>query len=907
MSVDESNLATGTAVNLAATVVTSSFAGAFTAVAGADGGATAYGLHIDTAATGLIDSVSNTAVTLVMNGTTVEGRDGLNDLVFTLTVNSTTGLVTFTDLRAVHQDGLTTTPNDSLTLSSGLVSVVATVTDKDGDQATASVDVGSHITILDDGPKAGFTLGTTTVSIDESAGIQQNDQSTAVPLLFAGVVGTPIQWAQSSTSVVATDTSIGGADGKASVAYSLTNNAGGAFNGIDSGFKATATGNEIFLFTEGNLIVGRELNSTGAVAFAFALDATNKLDVVQYEALRQDSATGTPDDFKALSGLVYVTQTVTDGDSDKASLTSGSALTVNFYDDGTTVITTDVALLLNTAGKTFTGSLDVIDGNVDNNYGADGGDTHFSSSLNGFNSGLTSGTHAIIYALSNSGHTLTGFVDANANGIFDVGDTSVFTANLNLVAGAGLDTYTIAMQGTIDGGSQTLTFTANNGYNFVGGNGAWVGFTNSTTHTDLLVTPLSVSGGGIVTSNGTVNGTANALGANNTTIGSGEGVRLDFITSLVGSPTSGGHYEVLANENETFTQHYNINGALVTFSLNNGSSTADFYAYVDATTDTNSAGPSVVANEGTLDSVTGVVIKDSTGSTEFDLSGHNVNQIYNVIVGTHTYTVDFVEVAGIVHAEVGGILDGTSVATFGTTDFSALQVTWAAGSVFQLSNFGAVGITPGLPVSLNLPVDVVDGDGDTTHSTIGMYLLPSSPTTADHSADLSGVSHAYGVTTTQPDVFGSLFDDTITGDSANNILFGNAGNDTLYGGAGNDVLIGGSGHNTLTGGTGNDTFFIDPTALSQVSAPDLIADYTNGGVNGDTIDLTHLFTVATGNTVTNYVHETATGLLQVDVNGTASNWVTVAHVTTNGVAAAAPATVNILYHDDANTNHTVVV
>ena len=69
---------------------------------------------------------------------------------------------------------------------------------------------------------------------------------------------------QSAGSVIGTDTSNGGADGTKSVTYALTNAAGGNFTGQDSGLIATLTGNHIFLYTEGNLIVGRE--GTGAVA-----------------------------------------------------------------------------------------------------------------------------------------------------------------------------------------------------------------------------------------------------------------------------------------------------------------------------------------------------------------------------------------------------------------------------------------------------------------------------------------------------------------------------------------------------------------------------------------------------------------------------------------------------------------
>lgn len=55
-------------------------------------------------------------------------------------------------------------------------------------------------------------------------------------------------------------------------------------------------------------------------------------------------------------------------------------------------------------------------------------------------------------------------------------------------------------------------------------------------------------------------------------------------------------------------------------------------------------------------------------------------------------------------------------------------------------------------------------------------------------------------------VFGSNFDDVISGDTGNNTLFGNEGNDTLIGGSGNDSLLGEEGNDNLIGGSGNDVF-----------------------------------------------------------------------------------------------------
>lgn len=56
-------------------------------------------------------------------------------------------------------------------------------------------------------------------------------------------------------------------------------------------------------------------------------------------------------------------------------------------------------------------------------------------------------------------------------------------------------------------------------------------------------------------------------------------------------------------------------------------------------------------------------------------------------------------------------------------------------------------------------------------------------------------------------VFGSDFNDQITGDAANNRLEGRDGNDTLNGEGGNDRLLGGDGNDTINGGDGVDTIF----------------------------------------------------------------------------------------------------
>jgi Ca2+-binding RTX toxin-like protein len=91
--------------------------------------------------------------------------------------------------------------------------------------------------------------------------------------------------------------------------------------------------------------------------------------------------------------------------------------------------------------------------------------------------------------------------------------------------------------------------------------------------------------------------------------------------------------------------------------------------------------------------------------------------------------------------------------------------------------------------------------------------------TVDYYASMSGVvvNLASGTVTNDGDggsdtllnienVFGTRdFNDSITGNSGNNLLEGNGGNDNLSGNGGDDTLLGGDGDDRLLGGAGNDS------------------------------------------------------------------------------------------------------
>ena len=141
---------------LLGTNATQNFAANFTSAYGADGAGTlTYALGVVTGASGLTDTATGEAVNLSLNGTTVEGRTAsTNLLVFTVSV-AANGDVTLDQIRAlVHPDA--TNPDDAKSLTDNLITLIATKTDKDGDSASATLNIGQNLVFEDDGPSVAF-------------------------------------------------------------------------------------------------------------------------------------------------------------------------------------------------------------------------------------------------------------------------------------------------------------------------------------------------------------------------------------------------------------------------------------------------------------------------------------------------------------------------------------------------------------------------------------------------------------------------------------------------------------------------------------------------------------------------------------------------------------------------------
>lgn len=117
-------------------------------------GATAtFSLKIQSALTQLTVSSTHSAISLVADGTTAaKGISADGQYAFRVEIDASSGAVTMIQYLAVDHGNTTSTDELSAALGSGLLYAVWTVTDGDGDKAAPQVDIGSIISIEDDGP-----------------------------------------------------------------------------------------------------------------------------------------------------------------------------------------------------------------------------------------------------------------------------------------------------------------------------------------------------------------------------------------------------------------------------------------------------------------------------------------------------------------------------------------------------------------------------------------------------------------------------------------------------------------------------------------------------------------------------------------------------------------------------------
>src|SRR6185312_3944803 len=249
-------------------------------------------------------------------------------------------------------------PNDQVNLAAGSVFMAVTITDGDGDTASAGGnDISQQVGFKDDGPA--ITAATNTgasVAHDETPGVQAGDANgtdtaygaATIASLFTAVPSPgddpdvtgsgPIGYAASTASLVTVTNANYGADGQgaAPLSYALS-----VTDGTDSGVATTA-GTEIYLYNgPGGLVLGRvgtwsAADPNGTTAFALADDPTSgKVFVAQYLSLHHPNAADPNDQVNLAAGSVFMAVTITDGDGDTASAGGNDiSLQVGFKDDG---------------------------------------------------------------------------------------------------------------------------------------------------------------------------------------------------------------------------------------------------------------------------------------------------------------------------------------------------------------------------------------------------------------------------------------------------------------------------------------------------------------------------------------------------------------------------------------------
>ncbi|MFM5168834.1 DUF5801 repeats-in-toxin domain-containing protein [Aeromonas veronii] len=302
LQVDERNLSLN---------ASTSFASLFTSSFGADGAGTlVYSLNVSAAGadSGLNDTATGQDILLYLESGSVVGRVGgsSGSVAFTLSVNSS-GEVTLDQERAIAHTPNSGPDQESSLLSANLVQLVGTITDKDGDSQSASVDLGSAISFKDDGP-----------SISANAAVQLDDDALAGGI--AGGTGDD----PNAVNISGTLGHSFGADGAGSVQWLTT--------GAPAGFTYETNPAGALLVKQGaTTVLTVTLNS-----------ATGAYSVTQNSPIQHANADQENNQAFTLN------YKVNDGDGDTATGT----LAIN-VDDDTPVAKNDTAIVAESSGKDF--------------------------------------------------------------------------------------------------------------------------------------------------------------------------------------------------------------------------------------------------------------------------------------------------------------------------------------------------------------------------------------------------------------------------------------------------------------------------------------------------------------------------------------------------------------------------
>ncbi len=511
----------------------------------------------------------------------------------------------------------------------------------------------------------------------------------------------------------------------------------------------------------------------------------------------------------ALSLVVPVS--VSDGTT---TVTNANALTIGLEDDSPIAIAPIGASLVNQAGSSVFQYLDT-DQNLSNNYGGDGpGSVIFTqASITALTAqNLTSGGQALQYVISADGTVLTA-EKANGDDVFII----------RLQPSGHANQYQVEMVQKLDS-TETIDYN-DGGYNFVGGNTSWIGFVKPAEvgSQDVLITPMENGADG-----GTMNANATNTGVSEgNSVGPNEAVRVDFVTDLTGNPANGS-YGTISNQTHAFTGHYTANGASAYFTNITSNTSVRMVARDDIDTDND-------VGDGIKDPITQVAISFNGATLLISAAG-----TYNV--GGRNFTVAFTNG----EATVSNVGENTRLAAFTNDGYNSVEFHHAGGNTFKIGDFGAVAQTEN-PVDFNVPIKIVDGDGDTADGTLSITTSPPLLIIGSATGDVSGEPTDHVVPNPQGSVDGVIQggngDDLLVGDPGSvAISEGQKANIVLVldssGSMADQISFGGSSISRMQALKNGVNALID--SLSQSGAKDVritIIDFDTNGTNLGTFNL----------------------------------------------------------------------
>lgn len=340
-----------------------------------------------------LSQLDSTLTWMRVSATQIVGKEGATTVI-TLDLVRTGDTATVTATLNSNYDMHPLTGDDLKTL--GSVGVVAT--DLDGDTATGTVNVA----VSDDVPTISAVAATTGALL-----VDETNLGTVATADFSSLF-TPHY----------------NADGQGAVpVYTLGINPGA------TGLIDTATGQPVTLSVAGNVVTG---SVGGLTVFTVTVDTTGHVTLDQFRAVFHADSNN-PNDITGLSAtnLIMLTETITDGDGDKAAATANIGGALSFRDDapsitvaavgeGNIILTTHDAATIgansdaasSTAG--FGGAFQI----SATSYGSDGAGTtswSYALSLSGAASGLAS--HGVAINLYLIGGVVTGSTAATSGGV----------------------------------------------------------------------------------------------------------------------------------------------------------------------------------------------------------------------------------------------------------------------------------------------------------------------------------------------------------------------------------------------------------------------------------------------------------------------------------------------------------